>query len=121
MSNEAQGPLASRLRQRKFELVRRFHIPEDALPGSLSLTHLRCGKSTCHCAHEQGHPVWSLTFMVKGKKRVQHIPKPWVEEVRRRVRAGREFQDAVREVLAANAQLLVLTRQQRKKKKRKRS
>jgi hypothetical protein len=85
------------------------------------VTHLRCGKSTCHCAHDQGHPVWSLTFMVKGKKHVQHIPKPWVEQVRRRVRAGREFQDAVREVLTANAQLLVLARQQRKKKKRKRS
>lgn len=120
MIDEPQGPLASRLRQRKFELGRRFHIPDDALPGSLSLTHLRCGKSTCHCAHDQGHPVWSLTFMVKGKKHVQHIPKPWVEQVRRRVRAGREFQDAVREVLTANAQLLVLARQQRKK-KRKRS
>jgi hypothetical protein len=120
MIDEPQGSLASRLRQRKFELARRFHIPDDALPGSLSLTHLRCGKSTCHCAHDQGHPVWSLTFMVKGKKHVQHIPKPWVEQVRRRVRAGREFQDAVRDVLTANAQLLVLARQQRKK-KRKRS
>jgi hypothetical protein len=120
MKQEAQGALASRLRQRKFQLVRRFHIPEDALPGSLSLTHLRCGKPTCHCAEDRGHPVWSLTFMVQGKKQVQHIPKEWVEEVRSRVEAGREFQDAVREVLAANAQLLVLARQQRKK-KRKRS
>ena len=119
MIHESQGPLASRLRQRKFELLRRFRIPEDALPGSLSLTHLRCGKPTCHCAEGPGHAVWSLTFMVKGKKRVQHIPKPWVEEVRRQVRAGREFQDSVREVLAANAQLLVLARQQEKKAKKK--
>ena len=96
------------MRQRKFQLLRRFSIPADALPGSLSLSHLRCGKPTCHCAEDRGHPVWSLTFMVQGKKRVQHIPKEWVEEVRRRVKAGREFQDAVREVLAANAQLLVL-------------
>jgi hypothetical protein len=112
---EPKGALASRLRQRKFELVRRFHLPQDLLPGSLSLSHLRCGKPTCHCAHGLGHPVWSLTFMVRGKKRVQHIPKDWVEEVRRRVEAGRQFQDAVREVLAANAQLLVLARQQRRK------
>jgi hypothetical protein len=54
--------------------------------------------------------------MVQGKKRVQHIPKEWVEEVRRRVKSGREFQDAVREVLAANAQLLVLERKKLKKK-----
>jgi hypothetical protein len=57
--------------------------------------------------------------MVQGKKQVQHIPKQWVEEVRRRVAAGRQFQDAVREVLAANAQLLVLARQQEKKLKKK--
>jgi hypothetical protein len=115
MKIEPKGGQASRLRQRKFELVRRFHLPEDLLPGSLSLSHLRCGKPTCHCAEGLGHPVWSLTFMVRGKKQVQHIPKDWVEDVRRRVEAGREFQDAVREVLAANAQLLVLARQQRRK------
>ena len=115
MKDEPKGPQASRLRQRKFELVRRFQLPDDLLPGSLSLSHLRCGKPTCHCADGPGHPAWSLTFMVRGKKRVQHIPKDWVEEVRRRVEAGREFQDAVREVLAANAQLLVLARQQRRK------
>jgi hypothetical protein len=119
MIRKPPGPLAARLRQRKFQLLRRFPIPEDALPGSLSLTHLRCGKPTCHCAEGPGHEVWSLTFMVQGKKRVQHIPKHWVEEVRRRVEAGREFQDAVREVLAANAQLLVLARQEEKRPKKK--
>ena len=119
MFNEPRGPLASRLRQRKFELLRRFQIPDDALPGSLSLSHLRCGRSTCHCAAGRGHEVWSLTFMVRGKKHVQHIPKTWVEEVRRRVAEGREFQEAVREVLAANAQLLVLARKQEKGPKKK--
>ena len=114
--HEPRGAQASRLRQRKFELVRRFQLPDDLLPGSLSLSHLRCGKPTCHCAKDkQGHPVWSLTFMVRGKKHVQHIPADWVEDVRRRVEAGREFQEAVREVLAANAQLLALARQQRRK------
>jgi hypothetical protein len=120
MIQQPHGPLAARLRQRKFELLRRLHIPQDGLPGSLARTHLRCGKPTCHCAQGQGHAVWSLTFMVQGKKRVQHIPKEWVEEVERRVSAGRAFQDAVREVLAANAQLLVLARQQRKKKRKRR-
>ena len=48
----------------------------------------------------------SLTFMVGGKKRVEHIPKEWVEEVQRLVEAGREFKEAVAEVFAANAQLL---------------
>lgn len=41
--------------------------------------------------------------MVHGRKYVQHIPKEWVEDIGRRVQAGCEFQDAVREVLAGNA------------------
>jgi len=113
--NEPKGPQAARLRQRKFDILRRYTIPSDLLPGSLSLSHLRCGKSNCHCAQGEGHPVWSLTFMVDGKKQVQHIPKDWVEEVEKRVDAGRAFQDAVRDVLTANAQLLVLAKKQRRR------
>ena len=61
---------------------------------------------------EKGHPVWSLTFMVGGKKRVERIPPEWVEEVQHRVEAGREFKEAVAEVFAANAQLWALWRKQ---------
>jgi len=50
--------------------------------------------------------------MANGKKRVERIPKQWVDDVGQRVAAGREFQDAVREVLTANAELLVLWRKQ---------
>jgi hypothetical protein len=108
-----KGRLASRLRQRKFELLRQFPIPDDLLPGSLVLTHTRCGKPTCHCAKGKGHEAWSLMFMSGGKRHAQRIPKEWVEEVQKQVEAGRRFQDAVREVLTANAQLLVLARKQR--------
>ncbi len=118
METRPQGPEAAHLRQRKFALIRQFHLPDNLLPGCLSLTHTHCGKPSCHCAGGEGHPVWSLTFMVKGRKRVERIPGEWVKEVRKRVEAGRQFQDAVREVLAANAQLLVLARKQRKRRRR---
>jgi len=112
---QPRGPQAARLRQRKAQLLRALAIPDDLLPGSLSQSHLRCGKPTCHCARpkDPGHPIWTLTFMVNGKKCTQHIPTEWVEEIQRRVNAGRRLQDAIREVLAANAQLLVLARKQR--------
>ena len=113
MEIQPHGPQAARLRQRKFELLRRFPIPPDLLPGSLSLTRRRCGQPTCHCARDQGHPIWSLTFMVAGQKRVEPIPVDWVEEVQRLVEAGREFKEAVAEVFAANAQLLALWRRQK--------
>ena len=110
MSATRRSAQASRLRRRQFELLRRYPIPDHLLPGSLSLSYTRCGKATCHCARGEGHPAWSFTFMVDREKHVHRIPKAFVDEVRQRVKAGRQFQDAVREVLAANAQLLVLAR-----------
>ena len=101
-----KGDSAARLRQRKHALLRRFQIPPHALPGSLSLTHRRCGKPNCRCADGEGHPIWSHTFMVNGEKRVERIPNEWVDQVRPLVEQGREFKDAVAEVFAANAQLL---------------
>jgi hypothetical protein len=115
---QPKGPQAARLRKRKYELARELGIPEDLLPGSLSLTHRRCGKPNCHCASGQGHPMWSLTFMVDGKKHVERIPDEWVDEIRPLVQAGREFKDAVAEVFAANAQLLALWRRKHHRRKR---
>ena len=109
---KAKGDTAARLRQSKHALLRRFEMPADALPGSLTQTHRRCGKSNCHCAQGEGHPLWSLTFMVNGTKRVERIPDEWVDEIRPLVEQGREFKQAVAEVLAANAQLLALWRKQ---------
>jgi hypothetical protein len=112
---DPKGPEAARLRKSKFDWLRRYPIPPEALPGSLALSHRRCGKPSCHCAEGEGHAMWSLTFMVDGKKRVEHVPSDWVEEVRRRVEQGREFKQAVAEVFAANAQLLFLQRRQRRR------
>jgi hypothetical protein len=110
-----KGPQAARLRQRKFELLRRFPFPENLLPGSLTETTTRCGKPTCHCAQpgDPGHSSWTLTFMSDGRRRVERIPKAWADQVRERVQAGRQFQDAVRDLLTANAELLVLARKQK--------
>jgi hypothetical protein len=51
-----------------------------------------------------GNEVWSRAFMVRGKGMSSASPSG-VGEVRGRVAAGREFREAVREVLAANARL----------------
>lgn len=110
--NEPRGPEAARLRQKRFELLQHLAIPEEALPGSLALTYRRCGKPTCHCAKDKGHPGWSLTFMQEGRKRVERIPEDWVEEVRRRVDLGQRLKEGIAQVLTSNARLLVLARKQ---------
>ena len=118
---DVRGNSAARLRQRKHALLAKFQIPANALPGSLSRTHRRCGKPTCHCVDGEGHPIWSLTFMADGKRHVERIPHDWVEQIRPLVEQGREFKDAVAEVFAANAQLLTLQRQEETKAKKKRA
>jgi len=108
-----RGAAASRLRLRARRLRARFQVPDEALPGSLALSHRRCGKPSCHCADGDGHPLWTLTFMAGGKKRVQTIPADWLNTIRPRVQAGRRFKEAAAELLLLNAQLLVLARNQR--------
>jgi len=107
------GREASRLRRRARRLLARFQVPDDALPGSLALSHRRCGKASCHCAEGDGHPLWTLTFMASGNKRVETIPAEWLDAVRPRVEAGRHFKQAAAELLRINAELLVLARNQR--------
>lgn len=113
MIHSPVGLDAARLKRRKRHLLARLGIPGDALPGSLVLTHRRCGKPTCHCVEGVGHPLYSLTFMLDGKKRVESIPSDWIDTVRPAVDAGRFFKEAVAELFAINAQLLVLDRKQR--------
>jgi hypothetical protein len=114
---DAKADSAARLRQRKYALLRGFEIPPqcfarlarpDAPP--LRKTHLLVRRW-------RRAPAWSLTFMVDGKKRVEHVPEEWVEQIRPPVEQGREFKDAVAEVFAANAQLLALWRRQSTKRK----
>lgn len=115
MRTDPKGPEASLLRQRKHKVMRQFQLPDDLLPGCLTQTHRRCGRPTCHCATQgdPGHPIWFLTFMSGGKRRVERIPVEWVESVSKQVEAGRALQDAIKDMLAANAELLVLSRKQK--------
>jgi hypothetical protein len=115
MKMKPKGTEAALLRKCKFALLEALRLPPEALPGSLALTHRRCGKQSCHCAQGQGHPVWTLTFMLDGKKRVERIPEEWVEWVRGRVEEGRRFKEDAAQILAANAQLLVLWRKERER------
>ena len=65
-----KGPVAARLRQRQHQLLRRFAIPGDPLPGSLILSRRRCGKPTCHCADGQTlHETPVLSYSQDGRTR----------------------------------------------------
>jgi hypothetical protein len=104
--------VASRLRQRKYSLVRALGLPDDLLGGSLTLTHRRCGKPGCRCASGEGHPLWALTYSVDGDKHVQAIPAAMVEQLQPLLERGRRYREGLVELLGINAQLVTLWRQQ---------
>src|SRR5438552_16896550 len=108
MNGEPKGALAARLRQRKFALLRRFAIPQDLLPGSLTLSYTSCGKPTCHCAKGKRHPAWTFSFMVQASSGWNGFPPIGPRRCVNAWRRGRAFQNTVREVLAANAELPIL-------------
>lgn len=114
----AKSPEASQLRRRKYELVRQFNLPENLVGGSLCQTHRRCGRPNCHCAAAgRGHPMWSITFSRNGTRRVERVPRTWVEELERAALETQTYLDAIREVMAINIELLTQTRSQEREKK----
>lgn len=114
MAKSKTLPEINRLRAK---LLVSLSLPEDALPGSLSMTTLRCGKQECHCMSEQGqkHSAWTLTYMSEGKKVVRHIPADLVDYVNEKVAKGKDFRETFNQVLVANADLLLLSRKRQKK------
>src|SRR5260370_16407878 len=89
------------LETRRHTLLTTLALPPDGLPGSLALSHRRCGSETCHCHTDpQGHRSWTLTFMADGRKRVVHVPTETVDGVRARVARGNAFKRPFAEFLA---------------------
>lgn len=108
---------ASKLRKRKHEIISRYGFAGSVLPGALTLTHRRCGKPTCHCASDAGHPMWMLSFSLDGKKRTEVIPRKLAQELAPLVERGREQREALSELMRINAELLRLWLKERRKKK----
>lgn len=111
------GKLLGRLRAlevRRKEILARLRLPMEGLPGSLAQSRRRCGSQGCHCHQGDPHLSWTLTFMVDGKKRVEHVPSELLDTVRARVEQGNAYKGEVTELMATNAQLLLLGRRARK-------
>lgn len=102
------------LEARRHELLAGLRLPREGLPGSLAQSRRRCGSVGCHCHNGEGHLSWTLTFMIDRKKRVEHVPSELVEAVRGRVEEGNAYKSEVAELMALNAQLLILERRARK-------
>ena len=58
--------------------------------------------------------MWTLTYSVEGKRRVEYVPEDLVPLVRALADEGRAYREAAQEVLTINARLLSLWRRQKR-------
>jgi hypothetical protein len=103
-----------RLEIRRRQILTGLRLPPEGLPGSLAQSGRRCGSPGCHCHQGDPHLSWTLTFMVDGKKQVEHVPNELLDAVRARLQEGNAYKSDVAELMAINAQLLLLGRRARK-------
>ena len=104
-----------KLERRRRRILAGLRLPSEGLPGSLAQSRRRCGSPGCHCHHGgEPHRSWTLTFMLGAKRHVEHVPAELLDEVRKRVQKGNAYKREVAELMATNAQLLLLGRRARK-------
>jgi hypothetical protein len=103
-----------RLAARRERILAGLQLPPEGLPGSLAESARRCGSPRCHCHQGEPHRSWTLTFMVDGRKRVEHVPNELLETVRARLQEGNAYKSEVAELMATNAQLVLFGRRLRK-------
>ena len=103
------------LESRRKKILASLRLPPEGLPGSLSQSRRHCGNPGCRCHHGgQPHLSWTLTFMVDAKRHVEHVPAEMLDVVRQRLQEGNAYKSDIAELMAINAQLLLLGRRARK-------
>jgi len=79
-----QKGLSEADRQARSELHRLLTQADGLAHGSLIRLTRRCGNPNCRCVTQnQKHQSWCLGVSVKGRTRMQHIPRASEETVRR--------------------------------------
>ena len=91
--NQIAGQLQTlrRLEKRRREVMDRLLVNSPLVRGTLTHTHQRCGKPTCHCATKPSHPVWRLATSRGGHQRCQLVRQDDVEWVADHVRRYKDL------------------------------
>ena len=88
----------SRFERRREAKLKQLAQCKPLVAASLCQVNRRCGHPNCKCARGQFHKAHVLTYKVKGKTRVVHVPKDMVEEVRGWVQEHKRVKRLVREI-----------------------
>ena len=94
------------LKKQLLELKKQIDCLEMAIPGSIQITYLRCGKKNCHChqAEEQGHGPYYLWYRrVDGKTTTQSIAEEDVQSYRMWIGNREKLEALFQEIITLGA------------------
>jgi len=88
----------SRFEKRREAKLKQLSRCKPLVAASLCKVNRRCGNPNCKCARGEFHTAHVLTYKVKRKTRVVHVPKDMVEEVKRWVKEHKRVKGLIREI-----------------------
>lgn len=97
-------------------LIRSLGALREMLPGSFVERQRQCGKPNCRCADgKQLHSQFQVSVLIEGQLKTFHIPARLAEEVRRRVKMHKRFQQAAAAICQINLRRFLQRRGEKEK------
>ena len=92
---------ASALRKRIMELAANMSSvvepllePRELFKGGVCLSHRRCGKRGCRCAHGQRHAAWIAAGEIGGRRTTRSLPAEKRQRLRKMAGQYKKFRKA---------------------------
>ncbi len=89
---------ANALRQKREKLLDSLLDHEPMIPGSIKEVYRKCGKPSCWCVEEQGHPYVRITWTEQGVSKTKAISKENIAMIRNLTQNYRKFKQKRRQV-----------------------
>ena len=97
-----------KLEAQRATVIEQLLTYRNMLRGTLGRTFRKCGKPTCWCANDRGHPYLRITWTEEAQSRTKAIPEDDFEWVREMTSNYRKFQKLRRDARRLDAKLATL-------------
>ena len=78
---------------------------QEMIKGTYGEAYRKCGKSTCRCIQDKGHPVNRITWSENGKTKTKSIPKKDLEWIKAETESYQIFRKCRSELRLLDNQL----------------
>ena len=104
-----------KLLKERGKLTRKMLRFREMLPGSFTERLITCGKKTCICNTEgKKHAAFQISYRMQNKSFTKMIPRHKADEVHKRIRLQKKFNQIVKRIQEINIELLISDLKERK-------